>query len=247
MLFTEFLRRFSIRRIQTTAYHPAANGMVERFHRQLKATLRSQPQPHLWSENLALVLLGIRSSLKPDHGASAAELVYGSPLRLPGEFFESTDTDTVPDPSSLLSRLQQFARSPRPVAPRPPPTTRVFHVPTALADCSHVYVRVDGVRQPLSTPYDGPFRVIRRNDRCYEVDVNGQRQWSSMARLVSSQLIVSSLHTSTTQLSWLTSPVNTYLFIQTLLPHLLPSLPVTASVSQWTLTFSLSLSLSLSV
>ena len=182
-LFTEFLRRFGIRRIQTTAYHPAANGMVERFHRQLKAALRSQPQPHLWSENLALVLLGIRSSLKPDLGASAAELVYGSPLRLPGEFFESTDTDTIPDPSSLLSRLQQFARSLRPVAPRPPPTTRVFHVPTALADCSHVYVRVDGVRQPLSTPYDGPFRVIRRNERCYEVDVHGSSRVISVDRL----------------------------------------------------------------
>ena len=28
-------------RIRTTAYHPAANGLVERFHRQLKASLMS--------------------------------------------------------------------------------------------------------------------------------------------------------------------------------------------------------------
>nr|VZI26239.1 unnamed protein product [Spirometra erinaceieuropaei] len=32
-------------RIRTTAYHPAANGMVERFHRQLKASLRAADDP----------------------------------------------------------------------------------------------------------------------------------------------------------------------------------------------------------
>ena len=157
--------------------------MVERFHRQLKAALRSQPQPHLWSENLALVLLGIRSSLKPDLGASVAELVYGTPLRLPGELFVSSSSDDIPDPSSYLSRLQQFARSLRPAVPRPPPSSRVFHVPSALTDCSHVYVRVDGVRPPLSTPYDGPFRVIRRSARYYEVDINGTSRVISIVRL----------------------------------------------------------------
>ncbi|BHF85239.1 hypothetical protein SprV_1002840200 [Sparganum proliferum] len=53
-------------RIPTTAYHPAANGMVERFHRQLKASLRAAYDPENWTEHLPLVLLGIRSSLKSD-------------------------------------------------------------------------------------------------------------------------------------------------------------------------------------
>ena len=181
-LFSEFCRRFGIRRLRTTAYHPAANGMVERFHRQLKSALRSQPNSADWSENLALVLLGIRSSLKPDLGASAAELVYGAPLRLPGEFFSSADS-TVPDPSSFLSRLRQFSQSLRPVEPRPPPSSRVFYVPAALDDCTHVYVRVDSVRQPLATPYDGPFRVIRRTDRVFELDVNGSPRTVSIDRL----------------------------------------------------------------
>ena len=181
-LFSEFCRRFGIRRLRTTAYHPAANGMVERFHRQLKSALRSQPNPVDWSENLALVLLGIRSSLKPDLGSSAAELVYGTPLRLPGEFFSSADL-TVPDPSIFLSRLRQFSRSLRPVEPRPPPSSRVFYVPAALDDCTHVYVRVDSVRQPLATPYDGPFRVIRRADRVFELDINGSPRTVSIDRL----------------------------------------------------------------
>ena len=128
-LFTSFFPRFGIRYILTTAYHPAANNMVERFHRQLKPALRSQLQPHPWSENLTLVLLDIRSSLKPDLGASVAELVYGTPLRPPGELFVSSSSDDIPDPSSCLSRLQQFARSLRPVVPCSPPSSRVFHGP----------------------------------------------------------------------------------------------------------------------
>jgi cleavage and polyadenylation specificity factor subunit 1 len=47
---------------RTNAYHPAANGMVERFHRQLKAAIRCQQRR--WTEALPLVLMGIRSSWK---------------------------------------------------------------------------------------------------------------------------------------------------------------------------------------
>jgi transposase InsO family protein len=71
--------------IRTTAYHPAANGMVERFHRHLKEAICCHQRR--WTEALPLVLMGIRSSSKEDLGATTAEMVYGQPLRLPGQFF----------------------------------------------------------------------------------------------------------------------------------------------------------------
>nr|VZH95871.1 unnamed protein product [Spirometra erinaceieuropaei] len=70
-------------RIRTTAYHPQANGLIERFHRQLKTSLRAQPDPSRWSDHLPLVLLSLRSTLKADIGCTAADLVYGNSLRLP--------------------------------------------------------------------------------------------------------------------------------------------------------------------
>jgi len=36
----------------TTAYHPQSNGMVERFHRQLKDTLRSPNCGAAWAAHL---------------------------------------------------------------------------------------------------------------------------------------------------------------------------------------------------
>ena len=76
------------RRARTTAYqYPQSNGMVERFHRQLKAALKAQHNPASWVDALPLVLLGIRTALKEDLSATTAEMVYGTTLRLPGELF----------------------------------------------------------------------------------------------------------------------------------------------------------------
>ena len=36
---------FGTKRVCTTAYHPQSNGMIERFHRQLKAALNAQHNP----------------------------------------------------------------------------------------------------------------------------------------------------------------------------------------------------------
>ncbi|BHF84348.1 hypothetical protein SprV_0902749900 [Sparganum proliferum] len=85
-LFNNLTDLLGCSRIRTTAYHPSSNGLVERFHRQLKASLRAQDNPSHWSEHLPLVMLGIRTALKPDLECSAAELVYDTTLRIPGDF-----------------------------------------------------------------------------------------------------------------------------------------------------------------
>ena len=52
--------------IRTTAYHPISNGMVERFHRQLKSSLKALPHPDCWTDMLYLALLGIHTMVKED-------------------------------------------------------------------------------------------------------------------------------------------------------------------------------------
>ena len=38
-----------------------------------------------------------------------------------------------------------------------------------LDTCTHVYVRVDAVQRPLTRPYEGPYRVIRRGPKVFNV------------------------------------------------------------------------------
>ena len=141
------MRFLGTHRIRTTAYHPAANGLVERFHRQLKAALSTAPRTQ-WIEALPLVLLGIRSSLKEDLHASTSDLVYGTTLRLPGQFFAPSLDKEVIDSASYVSRLRTHMQQVRPT-----PTSHHArikpHVSSTLNTCTHVFVRHDALRKAL--------------------------------------------------------------------------------------------------
>nr|VZI21211.1 unnamed protein product [Spirometra erinaceieuropaei] len=122
-LFNSLTDLLGCSRIRTTAYRPSSNGLVERFHRQLKASLRAHDNPSHWSEHLPLVMLGIRTALKPDLECSAAELVYGTTLRIPGDFCGYSQSSGDLDSSDYVRRLLQAMTHLRATPPRPSTTT----------------------------------------------------------------------------------------------------------------------------
>nr|VZI04603.1 unnamed protein product [Spirometra erinaceieuropaei] len=67
-------------------------------------------------------MLGIRTALKPDLECSAAELVYGTTLRIPGDFFGYSQSSGDLDPSDYVQRLRQAMTRLRATPPRPSTT-----------------------------------------------------------------------------------------------------------------------------
>ena len=165
---------------RTTAYHPQANGLVERFHRHLKSALRARLCGPDWVDHLPWVLLGIRTTPKEDLAASSAELVYGAPLTVPGDFVASSPGPL--DPTALLPRIRDAVRLFVPSPTTQHGTSRSF-VPQKLGNSDFIFIRRDAHRTAFQHPYEGPFRVLRRTDKYFVIDYGGREQTVSVDRL----------------------------------------------------------------
>ena len=177
-LFQQLLRTWGIKHQMTTAYHPQANGMVERMHRRMKESLialcneRSQD----WYWKLPSTLLAIRTTVKQDLGASPADLVFGEGLALPGELLSSQhpDDDVLQQQRKrLLSNLRLEVERLQPVQTSAHRTPTVY-IPSELQNCSHVFILRGGVQPTLSAPYEGPFRVVSRRAGSFKVAIPGR-------------------------------------------------------------------------
>lgn len=171
--------------IHTCAYHPSANGMCERFNKQIKTALKAHNDNN-WVANLPWVLLGIRSSLKEDLGCSAVQLTLGSSVRLPGQFFENFSCDDF-SPFSYFNRLNNYISSFRAISPRPAAGIHSYIDP-ALWQSEFVFVRNDASKPPLAKVYLGPFKVVYRSDKYFTILQNGVFNNVSVDRLKTAHL-----------------------------------------------------------
>ena len=177
-LFQQLVKVWGIKHLMTTPYHPEANGLVERFHRRLKEALIAlgAEEPSQWFWKLPCVLLAIRTTIKPDIGASPADLVFGEGLAVPGEALPST---TASDETLQRQRESALADLRLEVARMLPTQTSAHrrpqvHLPQHLNTCTHIFVRRGGVQSTLASPYVGPFRVISRNEHNFRFAVPGR-------------------------------------------------------------------------
>jgi transposase InsO family protein len=177
-LWTSLCSLLSITHLQTTAYHPQSNGLVERFHRRLKDSLRARLAGADWLAHLPWVLLGVRTSVPLEGGLSPAEAVMGCQPLLPGQFLPVGE----PPLEDFLDKLRENAlKAPRPVSHKntPLPTT----LPPELMSSEFVLVRKDGVSPSLAQPYDGPYKVLRRSLHTFQLQIGTRIEEISTHRL----------------------------------------------------------------
>ncbi|XP_074042701.1 uncharacterized protein [Leptinotarsa decemlineata] len=161
--------------------------MVERLHRQLKASIKCL-QSVRWTLMLPTALLGIRAAWKEDLQATAAEMVYVEPLRLPGEFLASTSTRDIDDAADFIRELRQHFQALRPVSGTRHGERKLF-VFKDLATASHVFVRHDASGGPLQLPNDGPYEVVSRAKKHFTFAMRGRNVPVSSDRLKPAYII----------------------------------------------------------
>ena len=160
-------KTLGMRHILTTAYHPQSNGMVERFHRQLKQSLKARESGKSWLEHLPWTLLGLRAAPKEDSAVSSAEVVFGNQMILPHQ----AQSKEVPGGEPLIGlRQRSYADA-------------VKKRPSLLDGATHVYIRRGAVGGPLENSYSGPYAVVRREKKILLLQLGDRQEWVSADRL----------------------------------------------------------------
>ncbi|KAJ8386197.1 hypothetical protein AAFF_G00176210 [Aldrovandia affinis] len=179
-LWAEVARALGVRLHHTTAFHPQANKLCERFHRSMKVALRASLKDDSWTDRLPWVLLGLRTAPKEDLQSSSAELVFGQALRVPGDFIPEPMTPWVVSSQrpALLNKGNAFKLVPTSQHGLPQ-----AWIPSDLSTAQYVFIRHNAHRSPLKPPYNGPFRVMETGDKTFIVDVGGKPERIRVDRL----------------------------------------------------------------
>ena len=171
------MKVLGLTRIWTTAYHPIANRIVERFHCHLKAAIKCQNHPEYWVNALPWILLGIHPVYTQRmlycgaglwHHTQATRRVHSSlptrPHLWPSQFRDTPQRDNVSNPAHTS-----------------PKTIPATYVPTST--CTHVFVRRGA---PLQPPYDVTLLCAGQttqilcagNERKERHSIGGQPTWN---------------------------------------------------------------------
>jgi hypothetical protein len=155
----------------------------------MNASLEARLTGPNWADELPWVMLGIRTAPKEDLDTSSAELVYGAPLTVPGEFI--LGSANAPDTDRHLEQLRDTVGQLRPVptsAHCTPPTA----VPHDLNSAKFVFVCRDCYRKPLQPPYDGPYKVTEAGNKTFKLKIGNREETVSIDRLTPAHLDIDS-------------------------------------------------------
>ena len=148
------------KRIRTTACYPESNGLIKRFHRNLKSVLRAMLNQSNWLENLPLEHLGLRTTIKESTQCSSAEVIYGTTVRLPGQFFfksPQTPLDITSFVDCLTAKMANLAFN------HPAQCKKATYISKLFETCTHVFIRDFAGTHSLQPPSRGPFKILKRN------------------------------------------------------------------------------------
>ena len=185
-MFKDLINRLGCVRSRTTAYHPQANGLIERCHSTLKNMLRclSNKFPD-WEKALPSALFAMRTSIT-NIGTSPSLLVYGEQICIPGKlvsdelnYDESDITDFVIQIQTDMDVLRHFVLE-HDDALRLPNENENQEVAFPFKS---VWLRDPIMRGSMHPKYKGPFDVILAQYPVITINFEGKPMKVNVDRL----------------------------------------------------------------
>ena len=176
-----------IKKLNTTPYHPQANGLVENFNGTLKKMLKcyAQEEPTDWDRHIPYVLFAYRESPHETTGYSPFELLYGRQVRGPLQLMkENWEDDQTIEEESLVSyiiktrdrleKLHELASFKEKEAKRK--QKKYFDGKSKVRDLEpgqRVLVLLPTSNSNLLAEWKGPYKVIEKVSPVdYKVQIN---------------------------------------------------------------------------
>ena len=188
-LFAEVTKLLSMRQLFTTPYHPAGNGLVERFNGTLKTMLRRMcaEKPTDWDRYLGALLFAYREAPQASQGFSPFELIYGRRVRGPLSLLKELWTGETPHEETrttyeyvfdLQNRLQDTCKLAHEHLKKAKEEQRAYYNKKSrnrsfnIGD--QVLLLLPTERNKLLLHWKGPFPVVGRQGPCdYQIDLHG--------------------------------------------------------------------------
>ena len=169
--FQEVLKRFKVKHVRTSPYHPQTDGLAERQMRTIKELLRCKllsGKPVQWDESLPEIVSEINFSIHRTLGKSPFEVARGrsgTVSGIPWLQFAAKPKQTEEKWSRIQERNEEAAQERRKLRGG---TLRIFEKD------QYVWLKSPEMKSGLKPKYTGPFRIIERTSPVnYMIDRNG--------------------------------------------------------------------------
>ena len=111
-----------------------------------------------------------------------AEMIYGTTLRLPGEFTQKYTIDAHTNLDNYSDMLRVAMSRLRLCPPCDTHQKNIFQY-KEIDTCTHVFLRRIAIAPPLTAPYDGPYKVIVRSGRVMKILIKSKVETVSLGRV----------------------------------------------------------------
>jgi len=201
-LFKEICRALNIKKLQTTAYHPQSNGVVERFHRTLIESMSHyvEEDGHDWVRWVPFALAAYRSLPHSSTGYTPNYLIFGREASTPSDV-NLHDIQINSSSKGYLGELRHRLKVAQRVAIGM--SEAAYHRRTqarnkgrvlrkfAVGQMVYLYEPIvpEGECRKFRKPWKGPYRVTGVLPPVnYEIEISsGHRVWVHVNRLKEAQ------------------------------------------------------------